>query len=64
MIVFLTMCLVFVLSTVWAISDAATKDFGTMARKVAWMFIASVPFIGVLIYLLFGFKKGKKDDTG
>lgn len=63
MIVFLTICLVFVLSTLWAISDAAKKDFGTMGRKAAWMFVASVPFIGVMIYLFFGFKKGKKSDS-
>jgi hypothetical protein len=63
MIVFLTLCLAFILSTLWAISDAAKKDFGTMGRKAAWMFIASIPFVGFIIYLLFGFKKGKKIDN-
>lgn len=50
----------FVLATFWAVLDAAQKDFGSLAHKSAWMLVGAVPFIGFIIYLIFGFKKGKK----
>ena len=53
-------CTPFVLLTFWAILDAAQRDFGAMEKKVAWIFVSAVPFIGFIIYLIFGLKRGKK----
>jgi hypothetical protein len=51
---------VFYLLTVLAIVDIVRKDFGTIGKKALWGIIAMIPFIGWLIYLIFGFRKGKK----
>ncbi len=49
----------FWLITCWAIIDIARKDFSRPEFKVGWIiFAALVPFIGVLAYLIFGYKKG------
>ena len=56
----LAICTVFVLLTFWAIFDAARRDFGAAEKKVAWIFISAIPFIGFIIYLIFGLKRGKK----
>lgn len=61
--IFLGMCIPFFFATIWAIVDVAQKDFGTTGKKALWWLIASVPFIGFLIYLIFGFRKGKKMET-
>jgi uncharacterized membrane protein YhaH (DUF805 family) len=50
---------VFYLLTVLAIVDIVRKDFGTIGKKALWGIIALIPFIGWLIYLIFGFRKGK-----
>lgn len=52
----------FFMATVWAIVDVGQKDFGSIGKKVFWGLIASIPFIGFIIYLLFGFRKGVKKD--
>jgi hypothetical protein len=57
---FISVGALFFLITCWAIVDAAQKDFGTLARKALWIAIASVPFIGFLVYVIFGYRKGKK----
>jgi len=51
---------VFYLLTVLAIIDIVRKDFGTIGKKALWGVIAMIPFVGWLIYLIFGFRKGKK----
>lgn len=51
---------VFYLLTVLAIVDIVRKDFGTIGKKALWGLIAMIPFFGWLIYLIFGFRKGKK----
>ena len=51
---------VFLILTLLAIIDVTRKDFGTIQKKAIWGLVAVVPFIGWLIYLVFGFKKGKK----
>ena len=51
---------VFYLLTVLAIIDIVRKDFGTVGKKALWGIIAMIPYIGWLIYLIFGFRKGKK----
>jgi len=58
--IFLGLCVPFFIGTVWAVVDVAQKDFGTSGKKAFWWVIASVPFAGFLVYLLFGFRKGKK----
>jgi hypothetical protein len=50
----------FFLLTVWALVDALTKDFGSTGRKVAWACVAAVPFLGALVYLAFGYRRGRK----
>jgi len=51
---------VFYLLTILAIVDIVRKDFGTIGKKALWGVIAMIPFVGWLIYLIFGFRKGKK----
>ena len=48
------------LITAWAVVNVTQKNFGTTGKKVLWLVIASVPFIGFIFYLVFGFKKGTK----
>ena len=50
----------FLLATLWAVIHAAQKEFGSLREKVLWMMVAAIPFIGFIIYLIFGFRKGKK----
>jgi uncharacterized membrane protein YhaH (DUF805 family) len=52
--------LLFWLMTCWAVIDIARKDFGAIEKKAAWGFTALVPFIGVLVYLIFGYRKGER----
>ena len=61
-IVWIKISLFFYLLTILAVIDIARKDFGSMGKKALWCFIAVVPFIGWLTYLLFGFRKGKKTE--
>ncbi len=50
----------FFILTVWAISDVLRKSFGSTGQKALWAIVASIPFIGAIIYLLTGFRRGKK----
>lgn len=50
----------FLLATLWAVIHAAQKEFGSLREKVLWMMVAAIPFIGFIVYLIFGFRKGKK----
>ena len=56
----LGVCIPFVLLTFWAIFDAARRDFGTIEKKAVWVLVSAVPFIGFIIYLIFGLKRGRK----
>jgi len=51
--------ILFWLMTCAAILDIARKDFGSIEKKAAWAFVALVPFLGVLVYLIFGFRRGR-----
>jgi hypothetical protein len=51
--------LFFWLLTCAALLDIARKDFGGIEKKAAWAFISLVPFLGVLIYFIFGFRRGR-----
>lgn len=51
--------------TCWALVDIATKDFSNLYVKAAWGFTAFLPFVGCVIYFLFGFRKGtRKKKSG
>jgi uncharacterized membrane protein YhaH (DUF805 family) len=56
----ITVSFFFYLLTILAIIDVIRKDFGTIGKKALWGVIALFPFIGWLVYLVFGFRKGKK----
>ena len=49
--------------TMLALIDIILKDFGSSKAKIIWHIIAIIPLIGWLIYLIFGFKKGKKKKS-
>lgn len=59
-LVFLAICIPFFIGTIWAVVDVAQKDFGSAGAKAKWWVIASIPFAGFIVYLLIGFRKGKK----
>jgi len=46
--------------TMLALIDIIKKDFGSVKSKVFWHFVALIPLVGWLIYLIFGYKKGQK----
>jgi hypothetical protein len=52
----------FVLLTIWAVTSAAGREFKTLGQKALWMLTASIPFIGFLLYLIFGMRRGKKPE--
>lgn len=51
--------LLFFAITMLAITDVLRKDFSSTRVKAFWGLVAVFPFIGWLIYLVFGFRKGK-----
>jgi len=53
----------FILLTWWAILDVAYKDFSSFEKKIIWAFVVLIPFIGCILYLLFGRKAGKKRNA-
>ena len=63
LLVIMGICVPFILLSIWALLNAAQKEYGSIEKKIAWTLVAAIPFIGFVIYLLFGFKKGKKPDT-
>ena len=51
----------FLLMTWAAIIDIATKEFSSQHVKIGWgITVALIPFIGCILYFIFGFGKGKK----
>ncbi|HGY11215.1 MAG TPA: hypothetical protein ENK36_02475 [Desulfobacterales bacterium] len=46
--------------TMLALIDIILKDFGSTKTKIIWHFIAIIPILGWLIYLIFGYKKGQR----
>jgi hypothetical protein len=46
--------------TMLALVDIIKKDFGSPKIKILWHFVALIPLIGWLVYLLFGYRKGRK----
>ena len=56
--------IVFYIFTILALFDIARKDFGGIEKKAAWAFVCIVPFLGVIIYMAIGFRKGKRPSAG
>jgi bacteriorhodopsin len=52
--------LCFFLLTCVVLIDIARKDFGGIQKKALWGFTAMVPFIGPIVYLTMGYRKGKR----
>lgn len=50
----------FFLLTLWALVNVSVKRFPSTGEKVFWWFVALVPFVGWLIYLAIGFRRGVK----
>jgi hypothetical protein len=46
--------------TVWAIVHALQREFGTIGKKALWCLVAAIPFVGAIVYFLFGARKGRK----
>ncbi len=57
---FIAMTIPFLLLTVWMLVDISIKHFKSPGEKAAWWLITLLPFIGWFIYLIFGFRRGKK----
>jgi hypothetical protein len=55
----ITLGLLFWLATCLALVDIVRKDFGGIEKKAAWAFVTLIPFVGVIVYLLVGYRKGK-----
>jgi uncharacterized membrane protein YhaH (DUF805 family) len=60
LIVWLKIATFFYLLTILAIIDVIRKDFGSIGRKALWGCVALMPFVGWLLYLIFGYRKGQK----
>lgn len=59
-VTFIAMTIPFLLLTIWMLVDISIKQFKSPGEKAVWWLLALVPFIGWLIYLIFGFRRGKK----
>jgi hypothetical protein len=52
---------VFVFLSWWSIRDAYSRDFGSGNEKFFWLQVSVlIPFIGCLLYIFIGRKRGKK----
>lgn len=56
------LCVPFILLTLWAVMSASRREFGSIEKKAAWIFVAAIPFVGFIIYIIFGLKQGKKPE--
>ncbi|MCP3924652.1 MAG: hypothetical protein GY714_18915 [Desulfobacterales bacterium] len=52
--------LVLTVLSVTAFQHAVKKDYGSTKKRAIWSLIAIFPFIGWIVYFLFGFRKGVK----
>jgi len=62
-VIIITVALMCFALTCWALFDVAYRDFSTIGRKAAWAVIAFIPFVGWIIYLLFGIGQGVKREN-
>jgi hypothetical protein len=59
-LVFLAACVPFFLGTIWAVVDVAQREFASVRDKALWWVVASIPFVGFIVYLFTGFRKGRR----
>ena len=51
--------------TMLAMFNVALKDFGSIQKKALWGIVSLIPFVGWLIYFIFGAKQGiRKERIG
>ncbi len=62
-LVLMILAIPFVLLSFWAITNASQKEFGTLGKKALWILVAAIPLIGFIIYVIFGFRKGRKQGS-
>ncbi len=53
----------FFVLTIWAFVNAAQKNFGSMGKKVFWVLLTLIPYIGAILYFIFGARRGKKSEN-
>lgn len=52
---------VFVAMTWWSLRDAFAREFASTNEKMLWIqLVTIIPFLGVLAYVAFGRKRGRK----
>jgi hypothetical protein len=50
---FLLICLLLIIPTLWAILDVAHRDFSSLRKKALWgAFVVLVPPLGGIVYLI------------
>jgi hypothetical protein len=50
---FLLICLLLIVPTLWAILDIAHRDFSSLRKKALWgAFVVLVPPLGGIVYLI------------
>ena len=54
---------VFYILTMLALIDIYRKDFGGIEKKGIWALVCMIPFLGVIVYIAFGFPKGKRPNS-
>jgi uncharacterized BrkB/YihY/UPF0761 family membrane protein len=52
--------LVLTVLSVSAFKHAINKDYGSPKKRAMWSLIAIFPFVGWIIYFVFGFRQGVK----
>jgi uncharacterized membrane protein YhaH (DUF805 family) len=61
-LILLVILIPFLLLTMWALVDVSIKTFSSLGEKATWWIVALIPFIGWLIYLVFGARRGTKQS--
>ena len=52
-------------ATMLAMFNVVMKDFGSVQKKALWGLVSLIPFVGWLIYFIFGAKQGiRKERIG
>lgn len=46
--------------TAWAIFDSFQREFASTGKKALWMIVAAAPYVGFVVYFLFGMRRGQK----
>lgn len=62
-LIFIGMTVPFFLLTIWMLVDISLKKFPSSAEKAIWWLVALIPFTGWMIYLMFGFRRGKRGEN-